>query len=122
MYGQDGISGIRQMNTAGVNHLPAKVFVGGIKILKIECKIEGITRMLYRNSKANSPFQPAFFNCICDKSADASLQLVFRKTEPSVTRLKSHIMLVGGLFFDFEVSEIFCCSKTCFHCLGVLPM
>ena len=77
MYGQDGISGIREMKTAGVNHLPAKVFVGGIKILKIECKIEGITRMLYRNSKANSPFQPAFFNCICGESEDATLQLVF---------------------------------------------
>ena len=104
MFGQDGISSIREMKTFGANKLPAKVFVGGIKILKIDCKIDGVVRLLYRNSKANSPYQPAFFNCICDESEDASLRLVFLKTESSVQRVKNHIMLVSGILFDFEVS------------------
>ena len=103
MFGQDGISGIQEMKTSGTNTLPAKVFVGGIKILRIDCKVDDVVELLYRNAKANSPFQPAFFNCICDESEDAALRLVFLKTEPSVQRIKNNTMLVSGIRFNFEV-------------------
>ena len=46
MFGQDGISGIQEMKTSGTNTLLAKVFVGGIKILRIDCKVDDVVQLL----------------------------------------------------------------------------
>ena len=101
LHGADGISTVG-FKTDCINTLPPKVYVSGIRILRITICLNGENSetLLYRNKIPNSPHQVPCCNLICDENSDFSLRTIHHKIDPFLDKLRNYELHVSDLKFS----------------------
>jgi hypothetical protein len=104
VHGADGIA-VGEFKTNKVNTLPPKVFVTGLRILRINITVNNTEKLLYRNQLPNSPNQVPCSNVIMDESEDHALRTVYLKISPFLDKLNRYIMHVSDMKFSFQIEN-----------------